>query len=132
MIMAKQINQKLTDEQKDILFNKGTEAPFSGKFVDHKDGGMYTCVNCGKSLFSSTTKFESGSGWPSFYDVAKTGAVKLVDDNDHGMHRTEAICSNCGVHLGHVFEDAYEQPTGQRFCINSACLGFKPDKNAKK
>jgi peptide-methionine (R)-S-oxide reductase len=124
--MAKQMNKDLTKEQKQILFDKGTEAPFSGKFVDHKDNGMYTCVNCGKALFDSKTKFESGSGWPSFYDVAKTGAVKLVDDSDHGMQRTEVICSNCGVHLGHVFEDAYDQPTGQRFCINSACLAFEP------
>lgn len=126
--MAKQINKDLSDEQKDILFDKDTEAPFSGKFVNHKDNGMYTCVNCGKSLFSSKTKFESGSGWPSFYDVAKTGAVKLVDDDSHGTHRKEVICSNCGVHLGHVFDDAYDQPTGRRFCINSACLGFKPKK----
>lgn len=126
--MAKQINKQLTDEQKQILFDKGTEAPFSGKFVNHKDDGMYTCVNCGKPLFDSKTKFESGSGWPSFYDVAKTGAVKLVNDDSQGMHRTEVICSNCGVHLGHVFDDAFDQPTGQRFCINSACLGFKPKK----
>lgn len=124
--MVKQINKKLTDEQKEILFDKGTEAPFSGKFVNHKDDGMYTCVNCGKALFNSKTKFESGSGWPSFYDVAKTGAVNLVDDDSNGVHRTEVICNNCGVHLGHVFDDAINQPTGQRFCINSACLGFDP------
>lgn len=122
------INPNLTDQQKEILFHKGTEAPFTGKFLHNKDNGMYTCANCGAELFSSDTKFDSGSGWPSFYDVAKSGAVKLVPDNSHGMERTEVVCANCGGHLGHVFEDAYDQPTGQRFCINGCVLDFKPDK----
>lgn len=118
---------KLTDEQKKVLFERATEAPFTGKYLHNKDTGMYTCVNCGAELFHSDTKFDSGSGWPSFYDVAKSGAVKLVDDNSHGMHRVEATCANCGVHLGHVFDDAPDQPTGKRFCINSLSLDFKPN-----
>src|SRR6185295_2829966 len=111
--------QKLTPEQYAVLREKSTEAPFTGKFLHNKDSGMYTCAACGSELFDSGTKFDSGSGWPSFYDVAKSGAVKLVDDNSMGMHRTEAVCAVCGGHLGHVFDDAHDQPTGQRFCINS-------------
>ena len=121
-----QQNPKLTDEQKDVLFNKATEAPFTGTFLHNKEQGAYTCANCGHELFNSETKFDSGSGWPSFYDVAATGAVKLVDDSSHGMERTEVVCGNCGGHLGHLFPDAFDQPTGQRYCINSASLEFKP------
>ena len=124
------VNPDLTDQQKDILFNKGTEAPFTGQFLHNKDSGMYTCANCGAELFNSDTKFDSGSGWPSFYDVAKSGAVKLVPDNAHGMSRTEVVCTNCGGHLGHVFNDG-PNPTGQRFCINGCVLDFKPDKTKK-
>lgn len=123
-------NPKLSEEQKKVLFDKATEAPFTGKFLHNKDSGMYTCANCDAELFSSNTKFDSGSGWPSFYDVAKSGAVKLETDSSMGMERTEAVCANCGGHLGHVFDDAYDQPTGQRFCINSLALDFKP-KNKK-
>lgn len=108
------------------MFKKGTEAPFTGQFLHNKDNGMYVCANCGAGLFSSDTKFDSGSGWPSFYDVAKNGSVKLVVDNSHGMQRTEVVCANCGGHLGHVFDDAYDQPTGQRYCINGCALDFKP------
>ena len=90
---------------------------------------MYACANCGQTLFSSDTKFESGSGWPSFYDVASSGAVKLEKDSSLGMERTEVICGNCGGHLGHLFDDAFDQPTGQRFCINSAALDFKKKDN---
>ena len=118
--------QKLTPEQYAVLREKSTEAPFTGKFLHNKDSGMYTCAACGSELFDSATKLDSGSGWPSFYDVAKSGAVKLVDDDSHGMHRTEAVCAVCGGHLGHVFDDAHDQPTGQRFCINSCALDFKP------
>ncbi len=124
--MTKPMNPKLTDDQKAVLFDKATEAPFTGKFLHNKDSGMYTCANCGAELFSSDTKFDSGSGWPSFYEVAASGAVKLETDGSHGMERTEAVCANCGGHLGHVFDDAHDQPTGQRFCINSCSLDFKP------
>jgi peptide-methionine (R)-S-oxide reductase len=117
--------KKLTPEQYKVLREKGTEAPFTGHLLHNKDNGMYTCAACGAELFSSDTKFDSGSGWPSFYDVAKKGSVKLQDDNSLGMHRIEAVCANCGGHLGHVFDDAHDQPTGQRYCINSCALDFK-------
>jgi len=126
-----QINPKLTDEQKAVLFNQATEPPFTGSFLENKASGMYVCANCGKSLFSSDTKFDSGSGWPSFYDVADSGAVDLIEDNSGGMSRIEVRCKNCGSHLGHVFNDAFDQPTGQRFCINSLALDFM-DQNAGK
>lgn len=116
---------KLTDEQYAVLRNKATEAPFTGKLLHNKDKGSYVCAACNNVLFSSDTKFDSGSGWPSFYDVAKSGAVKLVTDDSHGMRRTEVVCGNCGSHLGHLFDDAYDQPTGQRYCINSLALEFK-------
>jgi peptide-methionine (R)-S-oxide reductase len=124
--------QRLTPEQYEILRMKGTEAPFSGKLLQNKDTGMYTCAACGAQLFSSDTKFDSGTGWPSFYDVATKGAVNLVDDTSHGMSRVEVQCANCGSHLGHVFNDAPNQPTGQRFCINSCALGFTPHQSDQK
>lgn len=129
---AKKLNPDLSDEQKEILFNKGTEMPFSGKYLKHKEKGMYTCANCGVQIFSSDTKFDSSSGWPSFNNPANTKAVKLIEDRDHGMRRVEVACANCGAHLGHVFNDAPDQPTGMRFCINSACLGFEPKEKTKK
>ncbi len=118
--------KKLTPEQYQVLREKATEAPFTGQFLHNDKTGMYTCVACNAELFSSDTKFDSGSGWPSFYDIAKSGAVKLVADNAHGMERTEVVCANCGGHLGHVFDDAADQPTGQRYCINGCALDFKP------
>jgi peptide-methionine (R)-S-oxide reductase len=127
-----ELKKKLTPEQYRILREKGTETPFTGKYLDNKAKGMYTCAACGAQLFSSDTKFDSKTGWPSFYDVTKSDAVKLDEDNSHGMHRVEVSCANCGSHLGHVFNDAPDQPTGQRFCINSACLGFEPEKTPKK
>lgn len=117
---------KLTPEQYQVLRGKGTEAPFTGKFVDHHEDGMYTCAACGKTLFSSETKFESHSGWPSFYDVATKGNVELHEDNAHGMKRIEVTCANCGSHLGHVFDDGPADKSGQRYCINSCSLDFKP------
>lgn len=117
--------KKLTPEQFDVLRRKGTERPFSGKYVDNKAKGMYTCAACGANLFSSDTKFESGSGWPSFSDVASKGNVDLHDDTSHGMHRVEVTCKNCGGHLGHVFDDGPTE-TGKRYCINSASLCFIP------
>ena len=120
-----ELKKKLSSEQYHVLREKGTEPPFTGKLLQNKDSGMYTCAACGAELFSSEQKFDSGTGWPSFYDMAKTGAVKLSEDRSLGMTRVEATCANCGSHLGHVFDDAHDQPTGKRFCINSASLDFK-------
>jgi peptide-methionine (R)-S-oxide reductase len=120
--------QKLTDEQYQVLREKGTEAPFTGKLLQEHRNGDFVCAACGATVFKSDTKFDSGSGWPSFYDSANSEAVKLIDDDSHGMHRVEVTCANCGSHLGHMFEDAPSQPTGQRFCINSAALDFEEKK----
>lgn len=117
--------QKLTPEQYHILREKGTETPGTGKLLQNHDTGDYMCAACGQVVFTSDTKFESGSGWPSFYDVANTEAVRLVEDDSLGMARVEVTCANCGSHLGHVFNDAPDQPTGMRFCINSAALDFE-------
>lgn len=122
--MAKQRNEHLTDEQKKVLFEKATESPFSGVFLKNEKSGDYTCANCSAVLFSSDTKFDSGSGWPSFYDVKDKNNLKLVEDLSHGMRRVEAICSSCGGHLGHVFNDGPADKTGMRFCINSLSLDF--------
>jgi peptide-methionine (R)-S-oxide reductase len=123
-----ELKKRLSEEQYDILVNKGTEMPFTGALLNNKEKGDYTCPVCGSVLFSSDTKFDSGSGWPSFYDVASNDAVKLVEDGSLGMRRTEVECATCGSHLGHLFHDAPSQPTGDRFCINSASLEFKPEK----
>lgn len=124
----KQWRERLTPEQYRILREKGTEAPFTGELLHNKDAGSYACAACGSELFDSKTKFDSGSGWPSFFDVAGSDTVRLVDDTSHGMVRTEVQCASCGGHLGHLFDDAPQTPTGQRFCINSASLDFKPEK----
>ncbi len=124
--MADDWQAKLTPEQYKVLREKGTEAPFTGKLLHNEATGMYTCGACGQEIFSSTAKFDSGSGWPSFYEAKDNKAVKLVNDGSLGMQRTEVVCANCGSHLGHVFDDAPQTPTGQRFCINSVALGFEP------
>lgn len=121
---------RLTKQQYNILRQKGTEAPFTGELLNNKDSGDYTCAACGSILFKSDHKFDSGTGWPSFYDVASSAKVKLVEDNTLGMHRVEVLCANCGGHLGHVFDDAVEQPGGKRYCINSCSLDFKPKNKA--
>lgn len=115
---------KLTPEQYEVLRKKGTEAPGTGKLLHEDRNGDFVCGACGNVVFNSGTKFDSGSGWPSFYDVANTEAVTLKEDSSLGMHRVEVMCANCGSHLGHVFNDADDQPTGMRFCINSAALDF--------
>ncbi len=120
--------KKLSPEQYHILREKGTEAPFSGKLLKNKANGTYVCAACDQELFSSDTKFDSGTGWPSFYDVKNSKNLRLEDDNSLGAHRVEVMCANCGGHLGHVFDDG-PNPTGKRYCINSCALDFKPKTN---
>jgi peptide-methionine (R)-S-oxide reductase len=118
--------QKLTPEQYEILRRKGTERPFTGRYVDEKSPGTYRCAGCGAELFSSETKFESGSGWPSFTEPADQANVELHEDRSHGMLRTEVTCRHCGGHLGHVFPDGPRDRGGQRYCINSCALELDP------
>jgi peptide-methionine (R)-S-oxide reductase len=120
------IKKKLTPEEYQVLRQKGTEAPFSGKLLHDKRDGMYTCKVCGSKLFSSDAKFDSGTGWPSF-DQALPGAVKEIVDSSHGMIRTEITCATCGSHLGHVFNDGPTK-TGMRYCLNSVCLDLEEGK----
>jgi peptide-methionine (R)-S-oxide reductase len=119
---------QLSPEQFEVLRRAGTEPPWSGKYVHNHDDGTYRCAACGVVLFDSSTKFDSGTGWPSFYEPAVADAVELVEDASHGMVRTEVRCRRCGSHLGHVFEDG-PRPTGLRYCMNSLALDFDPAKS---
>lgn len=125
------VNPDLTYDQKEVLFNRGTEAPGTGKFLNHTEAGVYTCANCGSELFMSDSKYDSKTpglvGWPSFSAAASNKALELKADDTFGIHRTEVTCATCGGHLGHLFE-ADDSPNGQHYCINSVCLGFRPQK----
>jgi peptide-methionine (R)-S-oxide reductase len=120
-----QWRQKLTPEQYEVLRQKGTERAFTGKYAHSHDKGRYVCAGCGAELFNSDTKFDSGTGWPSFYQPMSAEAIDEETDRSYGMVRTEVECANCGGHLGHLFPDG-PAPTGLRYCINSASLDFKP------
>ena len=125
-------DEELSAELYRVAREKGTEAAFTGKYVDTHEKGMFTCAVCGIELFSSDTKFDSGTGWPSFTEPANLEHIELKEDSDHGMVRTEVLCKNCGAHLGHVFDDGPANKGGKRYCINSVCLDLQKEEDAKQ
>lgn len=131
MVDKPNYKKDLTPEQYEVCWNRGTEPPFSGKYHDCKDKGIYKCVCCGNSLFTSDTKFDSGTGWPSFWTPLNRGSVKQAMDKSYGMIRTEVMCAKCGAHLGHVFDDGPE-PTRLRYCINSLSLSLERDNERRR
>lgn len=126
---AEQRRERLTAAQFEVTQNAGTEPAFSGEYWNNHDPGLYRCVVCDAELFSSDTKFDSGTGWPSFSEAVDPSKVELIEDRTHGMVRTEARCASCGAHLGHVFPDG-PQPTGERYCMNSASLRLEPSSDS--
>ena len=117
------LREILSNEEFTVTQNKGTEPPFSGKYLNNKKSGVYSCICCNTELFSSEHKYESHSGWPSFFDIIESKNLKLIEDKSHGMSRIEVACNKCGAHLGHVFDDG-PKPTNKRYCINSVSLRF--------